>query len=110
MNSSVRDYMITRDSVALDKMDAAQNQLLNLTREASSMVHSDDNKRLLQYMEGNLQKNGTNQSGICPFSAGVSRTIVALRDRELFFHLAVISGRIVTNLLHFNKVKWRKQV
>ncbi|MED4601931.1 methyl-accepting chemotaxis protein [Paenibacillus validus] len=56
MNSSVRDYMITRDSVALDKMDAAQNQLLNLTREASSMVHSDDNKRLLQYMEGNLQK------------------------------------------------------
>jgi methyl-accepting chemotaxis protein len=56
INSSVRDYLLTRDSAALDKMNAAQNQLTNLVREASVMVQSDQNKRLLQEMELNLQK------------------------------------------------------
>ncbi|ALS29138.1 chemotaxis protein [Paenibacillus sp. 32O-W] len=56
INSSARDFLLTRDSAALDKMNEAMNQLANSIQEGSAMVQSEDNKRLLQEMKANLEK------------------------------------------------------
>lgn len=56
INNSARDYLLTRDSASLDRMEEAMKQLSAFVREVSGMVHSADNEKLLQEMEGNLQK------------------------------------------------------
>lgn len=56
INSSVRDFLLTRDSAAMDKLDAAINELKGAMEKASAMVQSEQNKLLLQEMKQNLQK------------------------------------------------------
>jgi methyl-accepting chemotaxis protein len=55
INSSARDYLLSRDSAAMDKLDAAINELKGAMEKASAMVQSEQNKRLLQEMKQNLQ-------------------------------------------------------
>ncbi|GAB2674085.1 methyl-accepting chemotaxis protein [Paenibacillus thermoaerophilus] len=56
INSSTRDYLLTQDSAAMDKVNEAVGQLANSIQEGASMVQTEANKRLLQDMQANLEQ------------------------------------------------------